>query len=172
MYHNDTAPDIVERIRVLWVEKGCSSGFIVRRLAGQNMFMSRSAVMGTIHRRGFKRAVTVNQENRVKPHRSPRAPRPKRIFNQTPSREEWHLPAMKEGNSFSLLPSPISLLVPFNETTNFQCHWVEKDVSPSYDMPCCGAPVTSDLGIWYCPAHLRAAYRKVPKRREIRPARR
>lgn len=164
-FYNSVPPDIASIVRRMWLEEGASASAIKVALNLAGFKATRNSILGLVHRRGWKKAVVAP----LSP--SPSPPRSRRRYHFNKPLAPVVAPEEK------MPPPPSSLVVPsspvpFNETTDFQCHWVERSVHPSYDMPCCGASVTNGLGIPYCDAHVAAAYRRVPQRREVRPARR
>jgi hypothetical protein len=123
-------------VKDLWA-KGYSAGQIAKQLS-EDIYVTRSAVIGYIHRNGFTQPA--NQWTRIAP--PPPKPKPVPVVVAKPA------PPPRK-------PAKVSaefLNVPIMQLSDDQCRWPNDDNGPFLF---CGQPVSETFGRPYCARHHR-----------------
>lgn len=168
LYSDEDLAFIREKwLRDGWTASAISSSFYPRDV-------SPNAVIGLIHRKGWKRDPSVNRANSTRPNRERaqaqfRAAKGSAAYREGRSGRTFGDERARPLRATEPEPAPVVVLLalkfpagegttPFNQIGAFRCRWVDPEVPPSHDMPCCGAPVVT--GYSWCADHYDRVFAK------------
>ncbi len=166
--------DIVDKVKKYWFD-GYSAGQIASKLPFE---VTRNAVIGVIHRKGWNRSPSVGAHNRLN---GPRVSAHKRMIKRAASKPKAKSPSsftatspktglFVPGKELPREPMPVedvppADLVKFADLSERQCKWIYGDPrEPSHGF--CGKPVVP--GLSWCALHKQRVFNP-PQPRIRRP---